>query len=229
MSHDLQKVVKFDPQKQSEFTSTGNKTVCFWNWGEFTLEGYIGKVSKTDFGHYSGNFTSTVYLSGTETALTATNDGYVIIWETQYSTVLLDDPSDSLMRTASKVIRLVECGINVMNVINRYVVVGCNDGTVRCYDYSLRLEAWFEDMVAGPITSISFAVQSNPFPSGEGGSPGLQFWVPDFIVSTLFIKFYLAKYSFYLLSRLGQQRLSLLVNSSNFLVFFLIDFFSYLN
>jgi len=184
LSNDSQYTVKFDPVKQSEFSTTGPKTVCFWNWEEFHLEGYVGKVSKTDFGHYSGRFSSTIYLSGSETALTSTDDGYVIVWETQYATVLLDDPADRSMRTASKVIRLVECGISIMSVINGYVVVGCADGTVRFYDYSLRLEAWFEDMAAGPVTSISFAVQSSPFLAGEGGSPGLQFWVPDFIVGT---------------------------------------------
>eukprot|EP01041_Mallomonas_annulata_P010368 gene10368-21631_t len=184
LSEELQYLVRFDPQKQSEFSTTGPKTVCFWNWEEFHLEGYTGKVSKTDFGHYSGKFTSTLYLSGTETALTSTDEGFVVVWETQYATVLLDDPADRLMRTASKVIRLVECGISMMSVINGYVVVGCADGTVRFYDYSLRLEAWFEDMAAGPVTSVSFAIQSCPYAPGEGGSPGLQFWVPDFIVGT---------------------------------------------
>eukprot|EP01042_Synura_sphagnicola_P003628 gene3628-4515_t len=108
--------------------------------------------------------------------MTSTEDGFVIVWETQYATVLLDDPSDRLMRTASKVIRLVDCGINMMLVINGYVAVACRDGSVRFYDYSLRLEAWFEDMAAGAVTSLSFSVQDCPYAAGEGGSPGLQFW-----------------------------------------------------
>eukprot|EP00607_Mallomonas_marina_P010200 CAMPEP_0182421352 /NCGR_PEP_ID=MMETSP1167-20130531/6703_1 /TAXON_ID=2988 /ORGANISM="Mallomonas Sp, Strain CCMP3275" /LENGTH=874 /DNA_ID=CAMNT_0024598397 /DNA_START=395 /DNA_END=3022 /DNA_ORIENTATION=- len=184
LSHEQQYLVRFDPLKQSEFCTTGPKTVCFWTWEELHLEGYIGKVSKTDFGHYSGRFSSTIYLSGTDAALTATDDGYVIVWETQYATVLLDDPADRLMRTASKVIRLVECGVTTMSVVNGYVLVGCADGTVRFYDYSLRLESWFEDMAAGPVTSVSFSVLPSPFLPGEGGAPGLQFWVPDFIVGT---------------------------------------------
>lgn len=184
ISSESQNNIKFDRGKQSEFASTGNKTVCFWNWEGFNLEGYVGKVSKTDFGHYSGRFTYTLYLAGTETALTATEDGYVIVWETQYATVLLDDPGDRLMRTATKVIRLVECGISMMDIINGYVAVACLDGSIRFYDFSLRLEAWFEDMAAGPVTSVSFTIQSCPFPADEAGRPGLQFWVPDFIAGT---------------------------------------------
>lgn len=110
LSKEPQHSIRFDPQKQSEFSTTGAKTVCFWTWEEFSLEGYIGKVSKTDFGHYSGKFTTTVFLTGTDTVITATDEGYIIIWETQYATVLLEDPSDKFMRTASKVInRLTLC------------------------------------------------------------------------------------------------------------------------
>jgi WD40 repeat protein len=46
------------------------------------------------------------------------------------------------------------------------------------------LEAWFEDLNAGSLTSLSFSEQPNPYPYGEAGAPGLKFWVPDFIVGT---------------------------------------------
>ena len=92
-----------------------------------------------------------------------------------------------LFPSCAQVIRLVDCGINMMLVINGYVAVACRDGSVRFYDYSLRLEAWFEDMAAGAVTSLSFSVQDCPYAAGEGGSPGLQFWVPEFIVSYSFL------------------------------------------
>lgn len=71
-----------------------------------------------------------------------------------------------------------------MHVINDYVAIACADGAVRFYDYFLRLEAWFEDFAAGPLSSLSFACQKCSYPDGEAGAPGLQFWVPDFIVGT---------------------------------------------
>lgn len=69
-----------------------------------------------------------------------------------------------------------------MLTINEYLAIGCSDGAVRYFDFSLRLEAWFEDLAAGPIMSISFSNQKCPYPEGEGGGPGMHFWVPDFMV-----------------------------------------------
>lgn len=189
LSHDVlteerQHEVRFNSVNQYEICTTGGKNVSFWKWEELKLEGYTGKVSKADFGNYSGRFTSTVFLSDTGSALTATDEGYIIVWGSEFSTVLLDDPSNSGMKIASKVLRLVECSINAMNIINNYFVIAGADGAVRFYDFSLRLEAWFEDFMAGPVTSLSFSAVSCPFPEGVGGEPGTTFWVPDFIVGT---------------------------------------------
>ena len=63
----------------------------------------MAKVSKTDFGHYSGKFTSTVYFATSGNALTATDDGFVIVWGNQFSNVLLDDPNERHIKMASKV------------------------------------------------------------------------------------------------------------------------------
>lgn len=187
ISSEKQHRIIFNVFNQSEIATTGAKTVCFWTWEEFRLEGYVGKVSKTDFGHFSGRLTNTIFLGKSGNALTCSDEGYTILWETQYATILLDDANsgDKLMRTASKVLRLVDnTGIASMQIIQDYIAVACMDGAVRFYDYFLRLEAWFEDFAAGPLTSLSFSVQENPYPEGEAGSPGLQFWVPDFIVGT---------------------------------------------
>lgn len=175
--------IKFNTKNKSEIVTTGSETVCFWNWDEYALDSYIGRVSKLDLGHYSGQFVSSIYLPGTGNAVTATSCGYVILWESNASD---STPSvTSPVRVATKVLRLVECGIALLTTTtNDYLVLGCHDGAVRFYDYFLRLEAWFEDLGAGPISSVTFADQYCPFPPGEAGAPGLKFWVPDFIVGT---------------------------------------------
>lgn len=83
-----------------------------------------------------------------------------------------------------QVIRLVECGISILSTVNQYLVSACTDGAIRFYDFSLRLEAWFEDLAAGPVTSVSFANVECPVLDGSAGIPGLQFWSPEFIVGT---------------------------------------------
>ena len=183
-SDDYQYTVKFDLMDYTQMSTTGDRSVLFWRWDDFNLASYCGRVSKTDLGHFGGGFVSTIFLPSTENALTATSEGYVIVWETN-----VDEGKEQLMghsiKEATKVLKLVDCGINIMATTrNDYLVIVCADGAVRFYDYFLRLEAWFEDLNAGPITSISFSVQDCPFAYGEAGAPGLKFWVPDFVVGT---------------------------------------------
>ena len=84
-----------------------------------------------------------------------------------------------------QVLRLVECSINtILTTASGYLVIGCADGAVRFYDFFLRLEAWFEDLAAGAVTSVSFSLQNCPYEEGEAGGPGLKFWCPDFVVGT---------------------------------------------
>jgi hypothetical protein len=103
LTRDKHHEIRFNPAKQTEISTTGHKNVCFWDWESMKLEGYMARISKTDFGHYSGKFTSTIFFSNSGNALTATEDGYVIVWGNQFSNVLLDDPSDRNIKMASKV------------------------------------------------------------------------------------------------------------------------------
>lgn len=84
-----------------------------------------------------------------------------------------------------QVLRLVDSGIITMVATDsNYLALGCADGAIRFYDFSLRLESWFEDISGGSITSLSFCLESNPYDSTEGGHPGTKFWVPKFIIGT---------------------------------------------
>lgn len=180
--------VKFNPSNKNDLVITGVKTISFWNWDDMNLEYYIGVASKTDLGFFSGRYVSTIFLPSTENCLSATSDGYVIVWETrtELPSKRIGEAPPKSMKVATKMLRLVECGITIMTATaNDYLAVACDDGAVRFYDYFLRLEAWFEDLSVGSVSSLSFSVQPNPFAPGEGGSPGLKFWVPDFLVGTV--------------------------------------------
>jgi len=39
---------------------------------------------------------------------------------------------------------------------DRYLVVGNSDGTIRFYDFSFKVMAWFEDLGLSTVKSISF-------------------------------------------------------------------------
>lgn len=78
---DTQHTVSFDRTNKLSIVSTGTDSVIFWNWEEFNFEYYVCKVPKSDFSHLSGKYTCSIFLSGTNTAITATSDGFVIVWE----------------------------------------------------------------------------------------------------------------------------------------------------
>lgn len=181
--------VRFSQSNATQLVTTSDQAVHYWDWSGFALESYRGKVSKTDIGFYSGEFTTSIFLPDSDISLTATSQGYIIVWENKKDPnakpVTNHQQKVSYVKTAVKVVRLLECGVNIMEVTtNKYLVLGCQDGAVRFYDFYLRLEAWFEDLNAGPVASLSFSVQDCPYPYGEAGQPGLRFWVPEFTVGT---------------------------------------------
>ena len=55
---------------------------------------------------------------------------------------------------------------------------------VRFYDMSFRLEAWFEDLEAGPVTSVSFASALNGASQTRADGTRLDFATPDFVCGT---------------------------------------------
>ena len=141
------------------FITTGPEVVTFWHTEEFHIDGYNGKFRRRSLGNFGGQLTSTIFMSNSCSAVSATDDGYVLLWESQNSSLLLDKGKDKGLMSASKVIRLLETGITTLYAMNDYLAVGSKDGAVRFYDHTLRLEAWFEDLAAGPVSSLSFSVQ----------------------------------------------------------------------
>jgi WD40 repeat protein len=68
---------------------------------------------------------------------------------------------------------------DVASSASTVVIVAFGDGTVRAYDGALRLVAWFDDIAAGPVTSVSFGLGT--LVPGDVGRPPV---LPDFVVGT---------------------------------------------
>jgi WD40 repeat protein len=105
---DAHSSVKFNPSNQAELASCGDKSVCFWTWKEFSLDCYKGKLLKKDLGHFAGSFTGTIFLPDTSSCLTATSEGYVIVWGTQYAASISRAQGAEPMKMAVKV-RIIAC------------------------------------------------------------------------------------------------------------------------
>jgi len=174
--YDDQSLVCFDSGNKSNLASWGDQTITFWEWNNDSFENYTSDIHKVSGSHQIGCFTSTVFLNGNGNTVTTTSEGYVILWEQQ--TNVKGNITTKYKRKATKIIRLVECRINIAKTTNEnYLVLGCADGSIKFYDFTLRIDAWFEDLSAGPIMSLSFNLQQSP-------SILSSFWSPDFLVGT---------------------------------------------
>mmetsp|Transcript_5831 Transcript_5831/g.18388 ORF Transcript_5831/g.18388 Transcript_5831/m.18388 type:complete len:869 (+) Transcript_5831:135-2741(+) len=168
-----QTCVRFNDSNLDELVTNGASTVYFWSCQE--AMSCHAPLGSRDNGR-NANYTYTVssFLPHTAQAITATLDGYLILWD-----VAFGDKEDINVkrkvneRTATKVIRLCEGAINCLATYDMYIIAAGNDGAVRIYDLLFRLEAWFEDLDAGPVTSISLSRPSSSLKAPQGKLPNL--------------------------------------------------------
>lgn len=113
--------------------------------------------------------------------MTGTADGDIVIWEQQGISAQIGTRATD--RRAIKLLRVHHSAVLTVTSWGSYVITGSEDGNVRFFDSQLRLMAWFEDMQAGGITSISF---SGVLPDyGDGGKEEMvQLQVPFFVIGT---------------------------------------------
>eukprot|EP00753_Platysulcus_tardus_P018249 PLAT6795.1.p2 GENE.PLAT6795.1~~PLAT6795.1.p2 ORF type:complete len:975 (+),score=426.58 PLAT6795.1:45-2927(+) len=175
---DEQYSVRFNRNDIREIVTNGAERVIFWNWQEPKLKYYSPPITKRDFRQAVARFTQSVFLPLRQQAVTGTEDGDLVLWEPS-----APEPGDAgrpTDRRAVKIIRLSGRGaIRVLRLTRDYLVTGSDGGIVRFYDHHFRIVAWFEDLDAGPISSLSFANTTL-----SDGEPPSSFWVPDFVVGT---------------------------------------------
>ena len=176
-SPDIQTSIQFNSSDVRELVTNGAGRVMFWSWESKEFKFYSPPLAKADFPN-SGEFTQSVFIPDTHKCITATKNGAIILWDRSLVGVSEGhgSPTD---RRATKMLPLNQQGIQVVSTIGEYVVIGSDDGAVRFYDFQFRLHAWFEDLDAGPVTSVSFANMPPPPPMDSGG-----FTVADFTVGT---------------------------------------------
>ena len=173
---DVQHFVAFNPENPEEVLTNGAQRTFFWslNLDKGTPKYYSPPVNSEDFKQAIGVFTVSTFVPGTGQALTACDDGGVLMWEA---------PTGKSEKRASKVIRVHQSSINHISFQNGYVVTAGTDGNVRFFDAKMRIAAWFEDILdgeGGQILAVSF---SGSLPQVVSASKK-EFVVPDFMVAT---------------------------------------------
>lgn len=206
-TEDVQHAVRFNTYDIREIVTNGRQRVIFWNWQQQRLLFYSPSLSQKDFRQVVGNFTQSIFVPDSKQALTGTEDGDLVLWDVVVQPGENDgdddeapDPSASganaMDRKAVKIVRLAggselqkKVALTHLTDMDGYLVLGSSDGAVRFYDFDFRLVAWFEDMNAGPVLSVSFASggggagqsQQRPTSASDGES---SFQVPEFVVAT---------------------------------------------
>ena len=157
-----QTALSFHPLDSRILITNGSSLVLFWSW-HTDLSCYAPHFSRRDFRQAIGQLTVSVFLPGTTQAVTGTSDGAIILWDHPTGVSAqssLDSNLSDHEQVAVKIVRLCRQSINHLSTVGNYLVVAGDDGSVRLYDFLFRLEAWFEDIDAGAITSVSFAGDS---------------------------------------------------------------------
>ncbi len=188
--------VAFNPADPREIVTNGPKSICYWTWENYQLAPYSPILSKGDIAMLaSTTLLMSIFIPDTTMAATSTASGSIIIWDAVSKDDEVPDVSNNAaeadnqfietnpMKAVVKSIHLCEGSIDtICTVDSKYLVVAGEDGAVRFYDFAIRIIAWFEDLNAGPITSVSFSSTS---PNDMlGAELGDDFVCPDFVVGT---------------------------------------------
>ena len=182
ISGDIQTCIKFNPDDETLLVTNGDARVVFWCWEEGSLKHFAPPISSKDFRQQIGNFTQTVFLPQSEFAVSATDRGDLLMWDQIVSSSQEVKKTD---KKATKIVRVHESSaITFLVCLGHYLVTGGADGNIRFFDFQFRILAWFEDLDAGPITSISFD-RDDEFTQGlVSKSDDEDFDAPNFIVGT---------------------------------------------
>ncbi|KAG2448277.1 hypothetical protein HYH02_006861 [Chlamydomonas schloesseri] len=182
---DVQHSIRFSPNNPAELISNGRRRVYFWSWapGSPRFQYYSPPLRSRDFKQSVGDFVSSVFVPGTTQALTATTDGDLVVWDEQG--IAAQVGTSATDRRAIKLMRIHNCPITLLATVGDFIVSGGEDGYVRFFDPLLRIVAWFEDLAAGPVTSVAFsAVLPDRLAHADAADTLNRFMVPDFVVAT---------------------------------------------
>jgi len=161
VKNDRQHLVKFNPSDVYEIACHGNKQIAFLSWTEDAeeIEYYLPIIPSSSFSNkdkQKADFTSTVFIPGSTKAVTSTEQGDLLVWD---MSLIVDGMAHTNEKRLTKVLELhQDCSaIHTLTIHSDFLVTGNKDGSVRFYDFDLKICSWFENLDLGCIKSISFA------------------------------------------------------------------------
>lgn len=165
--------VKFNPNDPSELATNGSQRVVFLNWekGVSQFQYYAPRIPLKEMSNNKKEskveLTKTVFIPNQETAVTATNNGMILVWD---RSLIIEGLGEQNEKRVIKTVPLNNQGkpINILTTHLNYLVCGNYEGTIRFYDFNFKIAAWFEECHFSNVKSISFSNTEPKMCSEEG-------------------------------------------------------------
>lgn len=165
------------------------RRILFLSWKNDVskFEYYSPSIQTGDYsgkGSNNNKFTKTVFIPKSETAVTGTDNGEILVFD---RSLIIEGIGEADQKRLIKIVTLTaKTSINqLMTIDNKYLVVGNSDGNIRFYDFQFKVAAWFENLKLYSIKSISFSTKDPVYaaaPEDQTDSKN-DFACSDFIVA----------------------------------------------
>ncbi|XP_028400297.1 cilia- and flagella-associated protein 251-like isoform X2 [Dendronephthya gigantea] len=181
----IQNFIAFSSEDCQQLVSNGHERVVFYFWDNEVIHHSAPPLTDEDFNKVVGLFSQSVFQPKSSKVLTGTSVGNIVVWDVVAGN---DMPCN---RKAFKIVRLQEKGINVVTIVDSYIVTGDVVGHVKFLDLELRLLNWYNKLGGGPIISVSFSheqmnesMSTSPKHPRSATLEGDPFVVNDFVFGT---------------------------------------------
>ncbi|XP_071860274.1 cilia- and flagella-associated protein 251 isoform X2 [Bombus fervidus] len=156
------KEIAFNEDCSEEFALTADYCVAFLKWEQDELKYYIPKILG-NVRRY-GIMNCSCYIPKTQRVLTATTNGYVLVWcafvERQKNKSKDQSAANNKEKRHIKSVQLEKNSITVMLYHDGRIVTGNLEGRISFYDLDLKILYWCQHKLLDSIRSISFDLSS---------------------------------------------------------------------
>ncbi|XP_076435189.1 cilia- and flagella-associated protein 251-like isoform X2 [Babylonia areolata] len=150
--HSLQNHLRFSFDSDHFLVSTGSQYVLFVEWDEKHIDYFAPELAEKGFKKPVGKFTQSMYQKGNMRALTATTAGFIVIWENDEQ---IKVPSAD--KQPFKIAPIYKTGIDVIDYMDRFVVVTDRGGRLTLFDDDLtEVCCFYLELGDVATTSLSF-------------------------------------------------------------------------
>ncbi|RNA14704.1 WD repeat-containing 66 [Brachionus plicatilis] len=161
--------IRFNLENTFQIVTNSYSQTIFYEWSfDQGFVYYAPVLNDTTFNKPVGRLTQSIFQLNSSRALSATSLGNIVVWETADT-----KGASKANKKAFKLFKFQDKAINVLKLMNEFIVIGDSEGHVKFVDQQLHILMWFKHFNLGPINSLSFSQTTKDF------KPTIDFSVVD--------------------------------------------------